>query len=84
MLLIPGRPSGPPYLHSVYNANQKKLNSPQLELVKSDHKLLFDYFFVEAMSFSLEPPGMIINDSHKFAILKCYYGFNQYRSISRK
>ena len=29
----------------VYDANQRELNSLQLELVKSDNKLLYDYIF---------------------------------------
>ena len=29
----------------IYNANQRELNSLQLELVKSDNQFLYDYFF---------------------------------------
>ena len=31
----------------VYDANQRELNCLQLELVKSENKLLYDYFFSE-------------------------------------
>ena len=31
----------------VYDANQRELNCLQLELVKSDNKLLYDYIFPE-------------------------------------
>ena len=31
----------------VYDANQRELNCLQLELVKSDNKLLYDYIFSE-------------------------------------
>ena len=34
-------------LQEVYDANQRGLNSLQLELVKSDNKLLYDYIFSE-------------------------------------
>ena len=34
-------------LQEVYHANQRGLNSLQLELVKSDNKLLYDYIFSE-------------------------------------
>ena len=34
-------------LQEVYDANQRELNSLQLELVKSDNKLLYDYTFSE-------------------------------------
>ena len=39
----------------VHDANQRGLNSLQLELVKSDNELLYDYgtFFLKAMPFIL-------------------------------
>ena len=40
-------------LQEVYDANQRGLNSLQLELVKSDNKLLYDYIFLKAMPFIL-------------------------------
>ena len=54
----------------IYNANQRELNSLQLELVKSDNQFLYDsfFFFMEGMSFALEPTGMIINNRYNFAI----------------
>ena len=58
-----------------------------MKLVKSDNQFLHDYFFfffLEAMSFVLEPTGMIISNSHNFAIWKCYSRFNstdQYAQI---
>ena len=69
----------------IYNANQRELNSLQLELVKSDNEFLYDnFFFMEAMSFALVPTGMIINNSHNFGIWKCYSKFNQWKSIRTK
>ena len=54
-----------------------------MKLVKSDNQFLHDYFFffMEAMLFVLEPTGIIIRNSHNFAIWKCYSRFKQYRSI---
>ena len=39
---------------------------------------------MKAMSFALEPTGMIINNSYNFAIWKFFSKFNQWKSVRTK
>ena len=50
----------------IYDANQRELNSLQLELVKSVN-ISWLHFFLRPILFIQEPTGMNLNDSHYFA-----------------
>ena len=68
-----------------YDANQRELNCLQLELVKSDNKLLYDYIFSEGNAiYSSSQLSMNIDDSHNFVIWKSFFRFNQCGSVYRK
>ena len=65
----------------IYDANQRKLNSLKLELVKLENATWINFFWGQSHLSKSQLMDMNLNDSHYFANWKCYSRLNQWRSM---